>query len=391
MSLFLFSPGAFSSDLALCPLTQNNKSWGLFSFCQAISQPWRVWEEEAISMLIGAFLLVSIPPSLRPMLFPQHCVFLALTFLYLLSHSPNTQSHCCCLATLPFTSQPLFTSALLPPSLSLFLSGLMNGVAGLWAAHPRRGVASHRWLSHIRAGLGAFLCCPCSLRLRVASQIQSQIHQNLAWKSGRQPSPEVTLGTINATAAVTWQRAHLSHRSHRFVCIFICRLGSVQRSVLKKSKTNTQVTQQSCCSFLANTSSLLRRKAASASACIIAQKLAKSWSDLAKSPFPFRSETAPVSTWLNMCNSYLSLRGSLSSRLNNLPELSAIPSCALCTLDPVLSRLLKAQLETGQHAIFPAICSAADRPSVRGMAVGKRLSHREQNESLPPCILIPYT
>lgn len=85
-------------------------------------------------MLIGAFLLVSIPPSLHPMLFPQHCVFLALTFLYLLSHSPNTQSHCCCLATLPFTSQPLFTSALLPPpplSLSLFLSGLMNGVAGL--------------------------------------------------------------------------------------------------------------------------------------------------------------------------------------------------------------------------------------------------------------------
>lgn len=43
----------------------------------------------AISMLIGAFLLVSIPPSLRPMLFPQHCVFLALTFLYLLSH-PQT-------------------------------------------------------------------------------------------------------------------------------------------------------------------------------------------------------------------------------------------------------------------------------------------------------------
>lgn len=259
MSLFLFSPGAFSSDLALCPLTQNNKSWGLFSFCQAISQPWRVWEEEAISMLIGAFLLVSIPPSLRPMLFPQHCVFLTLTFLYLLSHSPNTQSHCCCLATLPFTSQPLFTSALLPPSLSLFLSGLMNGVAGLWAAHPRRGVASHRWLSHIGAGLGAFLCCPCSLRLRVASQIQSQIHQNLARKSGRQPSPEVTLGTINATAAVTWQRAHLSRRSHRFICIFICRLGSVQRSVLKKSKTNTQVTQQSCCSFLANTSSLLEK------------------------------------------------------------------------------------------------------------------------------------
>lgn len=36
-------------------------------------------------MLMGAFLLLSLPPSLRPMLFPRHCAFLTLTFLYLLS------------------------------------------------------------------------------------------------------------------------------------------------------------------------------------------------------------------------------------------------------------------------------------------------------------------
>lgn len=40
-------------------------------------------------MLIGAFLLVSMPPPLRPMLFSHHCVFLAITFLYPLS-GPQT-------------------------------------------------------------------------------------------------------------------------------------------------------------------------------------------------------------------------------------------------------------------------------------------------------------
>lgn len=147
---------------------------------------------------------------------------------------------------------------------------------------------------------------------------------------------------------------HLSHHSRRFICIrpdADLGHGKARCSVRywRAAKTNTHGTQQSCCSFVANASSFLRRKAASTSACIIAQKLAKSWSDLAKSPFPFRSETAPVSTWLNMCNSYLSLRGSPSSRLNTLPEVFAFASCALCTLDPVLSRLLRAQLEMDQH------------------------------------------
>lgn len=82
-------------------------------------------------MLIGASLLVSMPPSLHPMLFPRHCVVPALAFLYLLSHPQTLSLTAVCLATLPFTSQPLFTPALCAPSLSLFLSGLMNGVAGL--------------------------------------------------------------------------------------------------------------------------------------------------------------------------------------------------------------------------------------------------------------------
>lgn len=67
------------------------------------------------SLLAGVY--TSLPPSFRPMLFPRHCVFLALTFPLPAVASPNTQSHCCCLATLAFTSQPLFTSALPPPSL----------------------------------------------------------------------------------------------------------------------------------------------------------------------------------------------------------------------------------------------------------------------------------
>lgn len=137
------------------------------------------------------------------------------------------------------------------------LGGAWQAIAGCLTSEPVWGLFS---VVFVRLG--------CASRRK----IQSQIHQNLARKSGRPPSPEVTLGTINATAAVTWQGAHLSHRSHRLICIVICRLGSVQRSVLQKSETNTQVTQQSCRSVLANASSLLGRKAASTSACIIAQK-----------------------------------------------------------------------------------------------------------------------
>lgn len=101
------------------------------------------------SLLAGVYTSLSPPDALSPAL----CLSRAHLPLPAVA-SPNTQSHCCCRATLPFTSQPLFTSALFPPSLSLFLSGLMNGVAGLWAAHPRRGVASHRWLSHQSQCLG---------------------------------------------------------------------------------------------------------------------------------------------------------------------------------------------------------------------------------------------
>lgn len=79
-------------------------------------------------MLIGAFFSTSLSPPAA--LSPPLCLPHAHLPLPAVA-SPNTQFHCCCLAALPFTPRPLFTSALLPPSLSRFLSGLMNGVAGL--------------------------------------------------------------------------------------------------------------------------------------------------------------------------------------------------------------------------------------------------------------------
>lgn len=71
----------FSSDLAVCPLTQNNRRLKPFSFCQAISEPWSGGEEEVISMLMGTFPAVSKPFS--PFLSFYHsflasCLFLCL-------------------------------------------------------------------------------------------------------------------------------------------------------------------------------------------------------------------------------------------------------------------------------------------------------------------------
>lgn len=143
------------------------------------------------SLLAGVYTSLSPPDALSSALCLS-CVHLPLPAVA----SPNTQSHCCCLATLPFTSQPLFTSALLPPSLSLFLSGLMNGVAGLWAAHPQWGVASHCWLSHIRVRFGVFVlfsftypaCAPLS---NPSAFIPEMYNKNTTVS---------TVGTINANS-----------------------------------------------------------------------------------------------------------------------------------------------------------------------------------------------
>lgn len=106
-------------------------------------------------MLIGAFLPVSLPPSLPPSLLPPGALSppLCLSGAHLplpAVASPNTQSHCCCLATLAFTSQPLFTSALLPPSLpslSVWLDEwscwTVSGTSSAGRAEPLLPVSHH--------------------------------------------------------------------------------------------------------------------------------------------------------------------------------------------------------------------------------------------------------
>lgn len=156
-------------------------------------------------MLIGASLLVSIPPSLRPMLFPRHCVFLALTFLYLLSH-PQTLNLTA--VVVQHSLSPLSLCLLLRSFLPLFLSFCL--VWWMESLDCEQHILGGAWQAIagclIRASVWAFLCCFRSLRLLVVSQIESRIHQNLAQKWGRQPSPEVSLATINAKAAATWPR-----------------------------------------------------------------------------------------------------------------------------------------------------------------------------------------
>lgn len=76
-------------------------------------------------MLIGASSLVSAPPSLPD----AHCAFRALTCLHLLSH-PQTL-HLIAVVLQPPPPSPLSLCLLLRSSLLLFLSGVMNGVAGL--------------------------------------------------------------------------------------------------------------------------------------------------------------------------------------------------------------------------------------------------------------------
>ena len=111
---------------------------------------------------MGTFPGVSKPfspflPSLLPRFLSALC---PPTFSRCRARALNP-SHCC-LATFPFTSQPLFTSpffSLSSLALSFSLSSLMNGVAGLWAAHPQRGVVGHRWLSPTAVCLFFQLAC----------------------------------------------------------------------------------------------------------------------------------------------------------------------------------------------------------------------------------------
>lgn len=104
---------------------------------------------------MGSFPATSKPFSgfpfpLRRRLLSSPPAYLMVTSFSTCRHPPRTQSFCHCLATLPFTSQPLFTSfSLSSPALPLSLSSLINGVAGLWAAHPQQGVVSHCELSLI--------------------------------------------------------------------------------------------------------------------------------------------------------------------------------------------------------------------------------------------------
>lgn len=142
------------------PLTQNNWSWS-HSFFFAKPSVSRGVPVKVISMLMGSiWVFLCFPFSLHCLLLSSPAALSAVAFLNLPPY-PRTQSFCYCLATLPFTSEPLFTSfSLSSPALPLSLSSLINGVAGLWAAHPQQGVASHCKLSPIIVCICLFFSFP---------------------------------------------------------------------------------------------------------------------------------------------------------------------------------------------------------------------------------------
>lgn len=213
----------------LCGPSNRRIGAGAFSlFCQAIREPRRAGEEEVISMLIGASSLVPAPPSLPPRCslcspastccrIPKHSVSL------LLPCSPPHPSP---------PSQPLFTSALFPPSLSVWFDEWSRWtVSSTSSAGRGKSLLAVSHQSEFRGGLSCFL----SLSLHVVWRIRSQIRHNLAQK--------YIIRTPTAFRG----------RSRNSECKFHPCENGVTPLFFPRPASQTQKSQ-SFCSFMANTS-----------------------------------------------------------------------------------------------------------------------------------------